>query len=309
MKIVFMGTPEFAVPALEKLIKSGHDIALVVSQPDAKRDRGEKFKPTPVKAKAEEWGIPVVQPQHIKNNSEFLRLLSGLKPDLIIVVAYGKILPKEILELPPKGCINIHGSLLPKYRGAAPIQRAILEGETQTGVTLMLMEEGLDSGDMLAWTNTTTEGKTAGMLHDELSVSGADLLMDMLPLIEAGEVTRIPQDHEKASSAPMIFKTDGHVDFSKSAVAIERQIRAMNPWPTAYAIYHGMQMKFLAGVADSNRTTSIPGTILSVSDRGIEIATAEGILLVTDIQMPGKKKMPVREFIRGNHIEINYILE
>lgn len=309
MRIVFMGTPEFAVPALEQLSTSGHDIILVVSQPDAKRDRGEKVKPTPVKAKAQELGIPVAQPQRIKDNPEFYRMLSEAKPDLIVVVAYGKLLPKEILELPSKGCINVHGSLLPKYRGAAPIQRAILEGEDQTGVTLMRMEEGLDTGDMLAWSNTSTEGKTAGMLHDELSVMGADLLMDMLPMIEKDQVSYIPQNNEKASFAPMIFKTDGHVDFSKSAASIERQIRAMNPWPTAYALYHGTQMKLLAGTTKPERSAYRPGSILAVTDRGIEIATGDGILCVTKIQMPGKKKMPVADYILGNHIEINYVLE
>ncbi len=308
MRIVFMGTPTFAVPTLEKLAQSSHDLVLVVSQPDAKRDRGEKVKPTPVKQKAIELGIPVEQPEQIKENPIFLRALQALKPDLIVVAAYGKILPKEILQLPPKGCINIHGSLLPKYRGAAPIQRAVLEGASMTGVTLMEMGEGLDSGDMLACAKTTIDGKTAAMLHDELAEMGAGLLYDSLPLIEANQMVGIPQNHEEATYAPMIYKKDGLVDFNHSAVDIERQIRGMNPWPRAYTQYKGAPMKLLAGVVKPKITPDVPGKILDVSDQGIAIATGEGILVVTEIQMPGKKKMPVSDYIRGNQIEINTIL-
>jgi methionyl-tRNA formyltransferase len=308
MKIVYMGTPEFAVPALESLIKSGNKPILVVSQPDAKRDRGEKIKPTPVKETALAWGIPVEQPEKIRGNEKFLEMLKGLKPDLMIVAAYGKILPAEILSIPAKGCINIHGSLLPKYRGAAPIQRAIMEGETKTGVTLMQMNVGMDTGDILACAATQTAGKTTGMLLEELASLGADLLIKNLPLIEASKLTPVPQENEKATYAPMIYKSDGLIDFSKSAIEIERQIRAMNPWPVAYTTYNGQTMKIWQAEVEEQTEHVLPGTITEVSQRGIFIETGLGSLIITEIQMPGKKKMPVSAYIRGNQIEINRVL-
>lgn len=308
MKIVYMGTPEFAVPALESLIQSGNKPVLVVSQPDAKRDRGEKVKPTPVKERAQEWNIPVVQPERIRGDQVFLDMLREIEPDLIIVAAYGKILPVEILKIPTKGCINIHGSLLPKYRGAAPVQWAILEGETETGVTLMKMAEGMDTGDILASVSTKTAGKTTGMLLDELSLMGAALLLDNLPLIETNQLTPVPQDDEKASYAPMLFKKDGLVDFSRPAIEIERQIRALNPWPVAYTNYDGQPMKLWQATVEEEKVHALPGTITAVSERGICVATGKGVLNITEIQMPGKKKMPVSAFIRGNHIENKRIL-
>jgi len=308
MKIVYMGTPDFAVPALESLIKSGNKPILVVSQPDAKRDRGEKVKPTPVKEKAQEWHIPVAQPETIRGNEEFQTMLKSLEPDLMVVAAYGKILPKEILSIPVKGCINIHGSLLPKYRGAAPVQRAILEGETETGVTLMQMAEGMDTGDILARAATQTAGKTTGMLLEELSLLGAKLLLENLPLIESNQLVPVPQDNEKATYAPMIYKIDGLVDFTKSATSIERQIRAMNPWPVAYTNYDGQPMKIWQAIVEEQASPATPGTIIAVSQRGMTVATGLGNLNITEIQMPGKKKMPVSAYIRGNQIEINRIL-
>jgi methionyl-tRNA formyltransferase len=308
MKIVYMGTPEFAVPALESLIKSGNKPILVVSQPDARRDRGEKIKPTPVKAMATEWSIPVEQPEKIRGNVGFLEMLKGLEPDLIVVAAYGKILPTEILTIPKKGCINIHGSLLPKYRGAAPIQRAILAGETETGVTLMQMDEGMDTGDILACASTQTDGKTTGILLEELAVLGADLLLKNLPLIELSQLTPMPQENLKATYAPMIYKSDGLVDFTKPAIEIERQVRAMNPWPTAYTTYNGQLMKIWQAEVAEQTDYLLPGTITEVSQRGIIVATGLGSLIITEIQMPGKKKMPVSAYIRGNQIEINRVL-
>jgi methionyl-tRNA formyltransferase len=308
MKIVYMGTPDFAVPALESLIKSGNKPILVVSQPDAKRDRGEKIKPTPVKELAQAWDIPVAQPEKIRGNQDFLTMLKSLEPDLMVVAAYGKILPKEILSIPVKGCINIHGSLLPKYRGAAPIQRAILEGETETGVTLMQMAEGMDTGDILASAITATSGKTTGMLFEELSVMGAELLLKNLPLIESNQLTPVPQDDEKATYAPMIYKSDGLIDFAKPAIEIERQIRAMNPWPVAHTTYGGQPMKIWQAAAEDGIVHALPGTITAISKRGISVATERGSLNITEIQMPGKKKMPVGDYIRGNQIEINSIL-
>lgn len=308
MKIVYMGTPDFAVPALDSLIKSGNKPILVVSQPDAKRDRGEKVKSTPVKEVALAWDIPVAQPEKIRGNEEFHNMLKSLEPDLIVVAAYGKILPREILSIPVKGCINIHGSLLPKYRGAAPIQRAILEGETQTGVTLMQMAEGMDSGDMLASVATPVDGKTAGMLFEELSLLGANLLLHNLPLIDSNQLTPIPQDDQKATYAPMIHKSEGRIDFTKPATEIERQTRAMNPWPVAYTTYGGQPMKIWQASVDEEAESTSPGTITAVSPQGITVATGSGSLIITEIQMPGKKKMPVSDYIRGNRIEINHVL-
>jgi len=308
MKIIYMGTPDFAVPALESLIKSDNKPILVVSQPDAKRDRGEKIKPTPVKEMALKWDIPVVQPEKIRGNKDFLEMLHNLEPDLIVVAAYGKILPTEILAIPVKGCVNIHASLLPKYRGAAPIQRAILEGEKETGVTLMQMAEGMDTGDILAVAATSTAGKTAAMLFEELSALGASLLLEHLPLIESNQLKPIPQDEAGATYAPMIYKSDGLIDFRKSAIEIERQVRAMNPWPVAYTTYDGQPMKIWKATVEEATTCALPGTITEVSQRGIIVATGIGSLIITEIQMPGKKKMPVSAYIRGNQIEINHVL-
>jgi methionyl-tRNA formyltransferase len=290
------------------LIESGNKPVLVVSQPDAKRDRGEKIKPTPVKEVAIAYGIPVAQPDRIRGNVEFIKMLAGLEPELIVVAAYGKILPKEILELPAKGCVNIHGSLLPKYRGAAPVQWAILEGETKTGITLMQMAAGMDTGDMLASASTDTDGKTTAMLLSELSEMGANLLVDMLPRIEKGQVDKVPQDDAQATYAPMIKKSDGLIDFSKPAVAIERQIRAMNPWPGAYTTYDGQQMKLWKATINDGKSPDFPGTIISVSQNGLMVATGDGLLNIEEIQMPGKKKMTVGDYIRGNNIEINRVL-
>ncbi len=308
MRIVYMGTPDFAVPALERLIQSGNKPILVVSQPDAKRDRGEKVKSTPVKEVALAWDIPVSQPEKIRNNKDFLEMLKSLAPDLIVVAAYGKILPAEILAIPTKGCINLHASLLPKYRGAAPIQRAILEGEIETGVTLMQMAEGMDTGDILASVATPTDGKTSEALFEELSELGANLLLKTLPLIESNQLSPISQDDNNASYAPMIYKHDGLIDFAKPAIEIERQIRAMNPWPIAHTTYQGQSIKIWQATVDAGIDQAAPGTITAVSPLGITVATGLGLLTITEIQMPGKKKMPVSAFIRGNQIEINSIL-
>jgi methionyl-tRNA formyltransferase len=308
MRIVYMGTPDFAVPALESLIKSGNKPILVVSQPDAKRDRGEKIKPTPVKEVALAWGIPIAQPEKIRGNHDFVEMLRGLAPDLMVVAAYGKILPAELLAIPTKGCINIHASLLPKYRGAAPIQRAILEGETETGVTLMQMAEGMDTGDMLASAATSTAGKTTEALFEELSMLGAKLLLQNLPNIQSNQLSPVPQDDEKATYAPMIHKIDGFIDFTKPAIEIERQIRAMNPWPIAHTTYAGQTMKIWQAEVEEEPVHGLPGTIVAVSQHGISVVTGNGLLNITEIQMPGKKKMPVRAYIRGNRIDINSIL-
>ena len=308
MKLIYMGTPDFAVPPLEMLYENGYEIGLVVTQPDKARDRGKKVQFPPVKEKAMEYGIEILQPEKVKGNPEFINRIKASDPDIIIVAAYGKILPLEILEIPRLGCINIHASLLPKYRGAAPIQRSIINGEEKTGITLMYMEEGLDTGDMIASKATNIENKTADMLHDELAKIGGELLIENMQYIEQGQIARIKQDDSKASYAPMIFKKDGLIDFSKSPEEIERLIRGLNTWPGAYTIYHNEQMKLWQAEALDIISVKPFGTILKFSEKGIEVAAGGRTLLITRLQMPGKKAMTVADYLKGNRIDANTVL-
>lgn len=304
MKIIFIGTPPFAVPTLEILAKSSHQVGYVFTQPDKAKDRGKKIQFTAVKEKADELKIPVVQPQMIRGNQDVLNLLNNYKPDLIVVVAYGQILPKEVLMIPRFGCINIHGSLLPKYRGAAPIQRAIIDGEEKTGITLMEMGEGLDTGDMIAMADTDIGEKTFSQLYEQLSLMGARLLMDCLKDIEEGNIKPVKQDDTKATYAPMVFKKDGFVDFSKDPVSIERLVRGLNPSPGTYTIYKGEPLKiFNVRVLDKENSKEA-GTITHVSKEGIQVSAGGGTLLITEIQVPNKRRMSVEDFIKGHHIEL-----
>ena len=301
-----MGTPDFAVPALERLHREGHEILFVVTQPDAVRDRGKKVKFSPVKEKALELGLEVRQPQRLRKDAEFLEQLREAAPDVIAVAAYGQILPKEVLDIPPLGCINIHGSLLPRFRGAAPIQRAIIEGDEETGVTIMYMAEGVDTGDMLAKRSTPVDHKTGQQLHDELAVMGADLLAETLPRLKTLKAEK--QDDSKATYAPMISKAEGHIDFSGSPVEIERLIRAFDPWPGTYAMYGDRMMKIWKA-EDGGRTSDAPfGTVIGTDADAIEIAAGGRVLRVTRIQMPGKKRVAVGEYLKGNSIEIGTVL-
>lgn len=308
MKIVYMGTPEFAVPPLQKLCEKGYQVGLVVTQPDKARDRGKKIQFTPVKEKALEFGIEILQPEKIRDNIEFTARIQKFKPDVIVVAAYGKILPPELLKIPRLGCINIHASLLPKFRGAAPIHRSIIEGEEKTGVTLMYMEEGLDTGDMIAARSVPIMKKTTALLHDELAELGAELLIRTLPLIEQGISGRTPQDDDLATYAQMITKQDEWVDFSKEPALIERQIRGLNSWPGAYTTYKGERMKLWE--ADSlDETADRPdGTIIGASKEGIKVAAGGRVLLLKRIQMPGKKAMDVAECLNGYQFETGEIL-
>ncbi len=308
MKIVYMGTPDFAVSPLKRMKEEGYDIPLVVTQPDKPKNRGRKVLPTPVKIQAEEYGLPVLQPGSISDSSELIQTLREINPDLIVVAAYGKLLPQTLLSLPPLGCINIHASLLPKYRGAAPIQHAILSGDAKTGVTLMHMSEGMDEGDMIAKKTTPIEKKTAGLLFDELALLGADLLIEQLPLIKAGTAGRTAQDHDLATYAPKITKEQCRVDFSRKATEIECKIRAMNPRPGAYTLKEGTVMKLLSADVWEGVANDSPGLIKEVSNRGILIAAGKGDLMITRIQMPGKQAVAVSEYIKGNKIEIGTFL-
>lgn len=307
MKIIYMGTPEFAVAPLEMLAKTEHNIGYVFTQPDKAKDRGKKIQFTPVKEKACQLNIPVVQPEKIKGNQEMEKLIKEYAPDLIIVVAYGQILPKNILDIPRLGCINIHGSILPLYRGAAPIQHAIIKGEEKTGITLMQMDEGMDTGDILAVADTYINGKNFKSLYDELSKLGGELLIEKLDDIENKRITPIKQKDEEASTAPMIFKSDCQINFHKDAISIERLIRGLNPSPGAYTIYNGEPMKiFVANVVESKEIESIePGTIVNVFKDGFEVTTGKDKLLIKEIQMPNKRKMSVEDFLKGNKILLN----
>lgn len=308
LRTVYMGTPDFAVPGLEALYKSGHEIGFVVTQPDKARDRGKKVQFTPVKEKAAELGLEVLQPEKIKGNEEFFNRLKEYNPDLIVVAAYGRLLPADIINMPRLGCINIHASLLPRWRGAAPIQRAIMAGDEETGITLMYMAEGLDTGDMIAKKSVKIGKKTQAELHDELAVLGGELLSEQLPNLASGNIVREKQDDSKSVYASMIFKKDGEIDFSKQPEEIECLIRGLDPWPGAYSFYNGQMIKIWSAEAVDKTADKADGTILSATDKGIEIAAGGKVLAVKVIQMPGKKRVKVEDFLKGNRLEEGTVL-
>ena len=306
MRIVYMGTPDFAVPALRALHEAGHEIARVVTRPDAKSNRGNKIHFSPIKETALELGIPVLQPQKLRGNAEILEELRSVGPDVIVVAAYGRILPVEILELPARGCLNIHASLLPRFRGAAPIQAALLAGDERTGVTIMQMEEGLDTGAMLLKDSTPVDGKNCGQLHEELAAMGGRLIIEVLENLDRLEPQK--QDDALATYAPMISKKDGLVDFNRSPEQIERQMRAFDPWPGTYTYWGDKMMKLWQGQALGQETDAEPGTVLAAGPEGIDIAAGGRILRLTQLQMPGKKRTPAGEYLKGNSIEIGTVL-
>ncbi|MEE0741256.1 MAG: methionyl-tRNA formyltransferase [Emergencia sp.] len=303
MRIVFMGTPDFAVPVLEEIIKAGHQVGYVITQPDKARNRGKKVQFTPVKGAALRHDIPVLQPEKIKNSPQTMDVLREYEPDIIVVVAYGQIIQKELLSLPRFGCVNVHASLLPRLRGASPIQHAILCGEEETGVTIMQMGEGLDTGDMLSRIKTPVGSKNGEQLHDELSVLGAKLLAETLPKIEAGKIQPEKQDDSLSTYAGLITKQDGKVDFTQSPEVIERKIRAFDPWPGAFCTFREDSMKIWKAVVQEMATEKESGTIIAVSDDGLDVACGGGVLRITEIQMPGKKRVSINAFLRGNQIE------
>jgi len=303
MKVIFMGTPEFAVPALDAIVSSGHEVKYVITQQDKAKDRGKKVQFPPVKEKALELGIEVLQPHKIKGNDELIQQIAEAKPDIIVVVAYGKILPIEILEIPRLGCVNIHASLLPRWRGAAPIQRCIIEGDDITGITIMHMAEGLDEGDMIISESTKIGKKTFEQLHDELSQIGAKLIVEAMESMKKGVAPRTVQDDKLATYAPMIFKSDGLIDFEDTPEKIERLIRGLSPWPSAYTSYNGETVKIWEAFSLDEKTDEKAGTITEVSDDGIKVSAGGKLLLITEIQMSGKKRVKIKEYLRGNKIE------
>lgn len=310
MKIVFMGTPDFSVPCLNALIENGHEVVLVVTQADKPKGRGHKLTPPPVKECAVKHDIPVYQPASMKSDEVF-EVLKEANADIFIVVAYGKILPGRILNLPPYGCVNVHASLLPKYRGAAPIQWSIINGETKTGVTTMQMDEGLDTGDMLMKIEVPiAPDETGETLHDKLSLAGKDVLIKTLTALQAGTLQPQKQNDAESCYASMIDKQLAKIDFSKSADEICCLIRAMNSYPYAQTFYEGKLLKIAkATPVKLNDITAKNGTIVSVKDGGFTVKCGNNAIFVTEIQMEGKRKMPVSEYVKGNTITVGTILQ
>ncbi len=308
MKIVYMGTPDFAVPALSALCEAGHQVALVVTKPDRPRDRGKKLQSCPVKLEALKRGLQVATPERLKGNEGFLALLRGIVPDLIVVAAYGKILPPEILDIPRLGCVNIHGSLLPAYRGAAPIHRAVADGCCETGVTLMHMAQEMDAGDIIATACTAVGHKTTEQLHEELAQLGADLLIRTLPAILDGTAPRSPQDPAAVTYAPMVSKDDARIDFARSPEEICALVRGMHSWPCAWTCMEGQVMKVHEASPGSLFSDAEPGTILRADRDGIVVSCSGGSVILKRIQMPGKKPLDAGAYLLGNKIEIGTVL-
>lgn len=309
MRVIFMGTPDFAVPSLEALLTK-HEVVLVVTQPDKPKGRGKKMVPTPVKACALEHGIPVLQPEKVKE-PEFVEQLRSYEPDLIAVTAFGQILSEPILEMPKYGCINVHGSLLPKYRGAAPMQWSIIDGEKVTGITTMYMAKGLDSGDMLLKAEVEiTDEDTFATIHDKMAVTGANLLLDTLDQLEAGTLERIPQDHDAATYAPMITKETGHIDWSKNRQDIINLIRGLNPVPAAYTIYEEEVLKiFGASLSDVQANSAANGEIVAVVKKDFVVKCGDGCLLITEVQARGGKRMMTDAYLRGHAMKEGILLQ
>lgn len=300
MRIAFMGTPSFAVTSLERLYADGHEIAAVFTQPDKPRNRGMKLTYSPVKETAIPRGATIYQPTTLKD-ADALAALSELRCDIIIVVAYGKLLPRVILEMPPYGCINIHASLLPKYRGAAPVQWAVLNGESETGVTAMCMDEALDKGDILSTKKTPIgDDETADELYNRLSILGADLLSETITAITNGEATRKPQDHAAATYAPPLKKEMSPIDWTDTAQNIKNKVRGLTPWPNATATIYGATMKILAVETRASKTANRPGEIVAAGKSGIEVACADGTVVVKEVQPPGGKRMSAAAYLRGH---------
>lgn len=300
LRILFMGTPDFAVSSLEALLSAGYNVIGAVTQPDRPVGRKQVLTPPPVKEAALRHGLAVYQPLKIKEQSALAEVLE-LNPDLIVTAAYGQILPKELLEAPRFGCINVHASLLPKYRGGAPIHKSIIDGEKETGVTIMYMVEALDAGDMISKVAVPIEEQdNVGSMHDKLAKAGAQLLIETLPKLIAGEIEAIPQNHAEATFAPNIKRSDERIDWSKTAEQIYNQVRGLNPWPVAYTTFEGKVWKIwwaekvkLAGVLGE------PGTIIARSEDGLEVACGEGSVKLVEIQPEGKKRMSVFDYLRG----------
>lgn len=310
MKVVYMGTPDFAVPPLRALVKAGYELVGVVTQPDKPKGRSKTLLPPPVKEEALKYNIPVYQPLKVRE-PEFMETLKNLAPDVIVVAAFGQIIPKAILDLPEFGCLNIHASLLPKYRGAAPIQQAVINGDKEAGVTIMKMGTGLDTGDMISRASVfLAEDETGGSLFDRLSELGAELLVKTLPSVFDGTAVYEPQPEESPTPyAGMITKQMGLLDFQKDAETLERLIRGLNPWPSAYTYLNGKTLKiWKAAVKKSGSEPENPGTIIKADKDGIHVVCGQDILILQEVQLEGKKRMDAAAFLRGCHVESGTML-
>ena len=309
MRVIFMGTPDFSVGTLEALIAAGHEVCLAVTQPDKPKGRGGKMQYTPVKEKALFYNIPVYQPKRVRD-PECVEELRKYNADVMVVIAFGQILPKEILEMTPYGCINVHASLLPKYRGAAPIQWAIIEGEEVTGVTTMQMDEGLDTGDMILKTEVPVAADETGeSLHDKLAAAGAALCVETLKALEDGTAVREKQGESPTAYAKMLTKELGDIDWAEPALKIERLVRGLNSWPSAYTHWNGKVMKIWRAAAEASEAVDVqPGTVVSVEKESFAVQTGDGVLRVLEVQMPGKKRMDAGAFLRGNTMEPGELL-
>ena len=309
MRIVFMGTPDFSVGTLRALAEAGHQIVGVVSQPDKPRGRGKALAPTPVKEEALRLGLPVYQPARVREEG-FVQTLRELEPDVIVVVAFGQIIPESILSLAPLGCINVHASLLPGYRGAAPIQWAVRNGEEKSGVTIMRMDAGLDTGDMISRVEVPlSEEETGGSLFDKLSQAGARLLVETLPTLADGTAVYEKQPSESPTDyAGMIRKEMGNLDWSMPAVKLERLIRGLNPWPSAYTFLGGKTLKLWRARVEQSQSEASCGTVLSAGKGGLLVQTGDGALRILELQLEGKKRMDAEAFLRGYQIPEGTVL-
>ena len=303
MRIVFMGTPEFAVPSLEALLKSEHQIVGIVTQPDRPKGRGQSLAPPPIKLIAHRAGIPFLQPVKIKT-PDFLDALASWKPDLIAVTAFGRILHAPILNLPPMGCVNVHGSLLPKYRGAAPVQWAVINGETETGITTMLMDEGMDTGPMLLQERIPILPEdTAGTLAPRLAELGGRLLVETIAQLNAGTLTARQQDHAQATMAPLLKKEDGLLDWGMSAQALANRVRGLSPWPGACTFYGRERWNIWKAAPLQEPTQDLPGTIIGSTKQSLLVATGNGRLELLELQTANSRRMPVGQFLTGHRID------
>ena len=300
MRVIFMGTPDFSVGTLQALIDAGHEVVLAVTQPDKPKGRGKSMQFPPVKEAALEHGIEVYQPRRVRE-PECVEYLRSFDADIIVVVAFGQILPKEILEMPKYGCVNVHASLLPKYRGAAPIQWAVINGEKVSGVTTMRMDEGLDTGDMILKEEVVLDEKeTGGSLFDRLSGVGAKLCVRTLEAIEDGTAIYTKQDHAAATKPTLIKKQFGIIDWNKPAAEIECLIRGLNPWPSAYTYLNGKTLKIWAAAVKDETSDKEPGELTEVTKHSVGVQTGDGILMLEEVQLEGKKRMSADAFLRGN---------
>ncbi len=308
LRIIFMGTPDFGLPSLQALADGPDDVVAVVTQPDRRKGRGKKLTPPPVKLLAEALDIPVLQPTKIRTE-EFRNGLLSYQPDLIVVTAYGRILPPSLLDLTPMGCINVHGSLLPLHRGAAPIQWSVIKGDREVGVTIIRMDKGMDTGDMLLQASiTSTPDETAGTLFDKMAQLGSETLLKAIKGLKDGTIAAAQQDHDQATKAPMLKKTDGLIDWSKNGADLECLVRGLDPWPSAFCIYKGKRLRLFRPEVVYKESDAQPGLVLQADKRGLLVACGENSLLIKEVQPEGKKRMTVEAFLCGCSLERGALL-